>query len=262
MLIATSLAAAALISAPAVLSTEFPSTPPAVIVTVMVSQPISPSLVTLVLREAGDIWRTAGFMLIWEHQPAAASGSRPAHDARNGEGALTRSSAGPRGATGGPVARPAGLHLTIGDDRGIAGKDPYVTPLGWIVFEAGSPLQEIYLSHANTAMLLRDSQAVVGRVSTMTIAERETLIGRAMGRALAHEIGHYLLASKAHSAAGVMQARRGAAELFNRSRHGFHLQEEQRQQIAARLNPAAPVARAGGVPLTDAPLERKGREDR
>jgi hypothetical protein len=258
MLIATSLAVA-LIAAPAVLSTEFPSTPPAVMVTVMVSQPISPSLVTHVLTEAGDIWRTAGFMLIWERQPGAANGSRPAHDERNDEGTSTADS---WGTTAGPVARPAGLRLTIGDDRGIAVKDPYVTPLGWIVFEAGSPHQEIYLSHANAAMLLKDSHGVVGRVSTMTIAERETLIGRAMGRALAHEIGHYLLASKAHSAAGMMQARRGAAELFNRSRHGFHLQEEQRQLIAARLNPAAPVARAGGVRLNDAPLERKGREDR
>jgi hypothetical protein len=86
---------------------------------------------------------------------------------------------------------------------------------------------------------------VVGRVSTLTITERETLLGRAMGRALAHEIGHYLLASKAHTATGVMQARRGAAELFSRSRQGFQLQADQRRLIAARMNPPSPVARAG-----------------
>jgi hypothetical protein len=42
-----------------------------------------------------------------------------------------------------------------------------------------------------------------------------------------------------------MQARRGAAELFSRSRQGFQLQADQRRLIAARMNPPSPVARAG-----------------
>ena len=33
----------------------------------------------------------------------------------------------------------------------------------------------------------------------MPLAQREMLLARAMGRALAHELGHYLLASKIHT---------------------------------------------------------------
>jgi hypothetical protein len=223
MLIAMGLAVSALLSAPVLESAPFPSTPPTMIVTVAVVPAISPSLAARVLTEAGDIWQAAGFMLMWERQTAATTVS----------------------AASGPVARPSALHVTIGDERGTRSKDPYVVPLGWIMFEAESPQQEIYLSHANATMLLSASEGVVGRISTLTITERETLLGRAMGRALAHEIGHYLLASKAHSVKGVMQAKRGAAELFSRSRQGFHVDADQRRLIAARLNATAPIARAG-----------------
>ena len=240
MLIATGLAIAALLSAPALSASPFPLTPPTMIVTVAVAPAISPSLVARALTEAGDIWRAAGFMLMWDRQPLA-----------------TNVNAAP-----GLIARPSALHVMIGDERGTPGKDPHVMPLGWIIFEAESPQQDVYLSHANAMMLLQASEGVVGRVSTLTITERETLLGRAMGRALAHEIGHYLLASKAHTATGVMQARRGAAELFSRSRQGFQVQADQRQLIAARLNPTSPVARAGRVRLDDASLERQGREGR
>ena len=40
------------------------------------------------------------------------------------------------------------------------------------------------------------------------------LLARAMGRALAHEMGHYLLASKEHTKNGLMQAHRTATEFF------------------------------------------------
>jgi hypothetical protein len=223
MLIATSLAIVALLSAPAFLASPFPSTPPTMMVTIAVAPDISPSLVARALAEAGDIWRDAGFILMWDRQSVDTNVN----------------------AASGLGTRPAALHVTIGDARGIPRKDPHMMTLGWIMFEAESPQQEIYLSHANATMLLNASAGVVGRVGTMTIAERETLLGRAMGRALAHEIGHYLLASKAHSATGVMQASRGAAELFSRSRQGFQLQADQRRLIAARMNPAWPVASAG-----------------
>ena len=141
-----------------------------------------------------------------------------------------------RGARGSSIHAPSsGLSVTIGNEHGIAEKDPHVMPLGWIVFEAGSPQQEIYLSSANAIDLLNASDFVVGRVSTLTNKEKYILLGRAMGRAVAHEIGHYLLGSKAHTPAGLMQARRGAAELFSASRRGFQVDVGQRQSIAARL---------------------------
>jgi hypothetical protein len=64
------------------------------------------------------------------------------------------------------------------------------------------------------------------------------LLGRAMGRALAHEIGHYLLASKLHTARGLMQASHTASEFFGADRRSFAIDAAQRQAVAARLRQA------------------------
>jgi hypothetical protein len=222
------------------------------IVTIAVAPTISPTLVTRVLTEAGDIWRAAGLILMWERQRTAtdvdAASGAPAlsapREARRVEGAPL-APIGPASSV--RVTVPARLRVTIGDERGTIGKDPYVMALGWIRFEAGRPQQEVYLSYANATTLFEASQGVVRRVVTMTVAERETLLGRAMGRALAHEIGHYLLASKVHTPKGLMQARHTAAELFSQPRRHFQLEADQRQLIAARLNPIAPLARATAI---------------
>jgi hypothetical protein len=87
------------------------------------------------------------------------------------------------------------------------------------------------------------ARAVVGVVAQMPIAPREILLARAMGRALAHEIGHYLLASKVHTQRGLLKASRTASELFSVERAGFKIDPSQQQQIAARLRGESLVVR-------------------
>ena len=65
--------------------------------------------------------------------------------------------------------------------------------------------------------------------------QRETLLGRAMGRALAHELGHYLSASKVHAQAGLMRALLPAFELFSSERSRLALAPADRQRIVARM---------------------------
>jgi hypothetical protein len=252
MLIATSLAAAGLLCAPAWISSPLPATPPTVTVTVAVAAALSPTLVAGVLNEAGNIWRTAGFVVIWERRddtPATAMAAPGAPASSRGPAPRDRSSIvsdDSRDSAVSPV-RTSGLHVTIGNERGgVNKKDPNLLPLGWIVFEADAPLQEIYLSSANATALLIASEGVVGRMTTMTIVERDRLLSRAMGRALAHEIGHYLLASKTHAASGLMQARRGSAELFGSSRDGFRVLADQRRLVSDRLRSSGHVALWGG----------------
>lgn len=78
-----------------------------------------------------------------------------------------------------------------------------VTTLGWIRFTApDAPESQIHLSRANAEDLmertasLRDARAI----------QHEILLARALGRALAHELGHYLLKSRTHAASGLMRA--------------------------------------------------------
>ena len=193
------------------LSIAAPSPMPPMIVNVTVAAKVSPELLTRITDEADAIWRGTGISFVWQR------GARP--------------TSSPRRTT--PSFGPPTLRLVIGTERGVA-HDGQVA-LGWIVFEDDRPEQEIYLSYANAMALLGESSGVVGLVSGMPLLMRETLLARAMGRALAHEIGHYLLASKTHSAQGLMMAVHTAAELFGQARQRFAIAPAEQQRMVARF---------------------------
>jgi hypothetical protein len=209
MLMAASLVAGvALITSSALTARPLTNVPPLVI-DVIVATDISPSLVERVLAEAGDIWRTAGLTIIWKRDGRVSSA----------------------------------LRLTIGHWANRVRRDETSLPLGWIVFDDdGAPQHAIYVSYTNAHALMDQSRGTTGASEKMPRAESETLLGRAMGRALAHELGHYLLASKEHSLKGLMRAKRTAAEFFSIDRSRFDLDAGQRAAIAVRLMPAAALA--------------------
>jgi len=64
-------------------------------------------------------------------------------------------------------------------------------------------------------------------------AVRDLVLGRALGRALAHEIGHFLLRSQQHSAKGLMRAYQPTADLVDPSRHRFELSAADVSRLAA-----------------------------
>src|SRR5205085_1566269 len=97
------------------------------------------------------------------------------------------------------------------------------------------PGRLIHVSYANAVALLDGSGPVVGHPSDMPISERETYLGRAMGRALAHELGHYLFASKTHTAKGLMQQTLTAGQLFSPLRTAMELPAALCETIVARL---------------------------
>ena len=71
---------------------------------------------------------------------------------------------------------------------------------------------------------------------------------------MAHELGHFLLASTAHSARGLMQGQRTSTEFFSTDRSRFALEPRDRAAVAARLMPPIVIASresfvAGGDPL-------------
>ena len=187
---------------------------PPMIVNVTAAADLSPQLVSLILAEADAIWRPNGVTFAWRRAARVVVPYALASET-------------------GPYV-PNTLRLTIGGQRapGRGG----MMPLGWIVFDdVAAPAQEIYLSHANAEALLGDSRGVVGIASQMPILQRETLTARALGRALAHELGHYLLASKVHTRRGLMKAALSAVELFNADARGLRIDPDQRNTVAARL---------------------------
>ena len=125
--------------------------------------------------------------------------------------------------------------MIVGERLGVV-RDGGHLPLGWIRFDdVAAPEQEIYLSHANAVGLMEQARGVVGIAGQMPIAQRETLLARAMGRALAHELGHYLLASKVHTQSGLMKAVLTAVELFMPDARGLRIEPAQGRSVLARL---------------------------
>jgi hypothetical protein len=213
MLTVTSAAVALLaLAAAGAPSASSPEMPP-MVVTVLPGPGLSPRLVGAVLDEAAAIWRSGGVSFVWRHVPRV----------------------GPVVPPNAPAASlPNTLRLTIGDNTGVS-TDGHL-PLGWIVFDdVAVPEQEIYLSFANARVMVDVARGVVGVVDQMPLAQRETLLARAMGRALAHELGHYLLASKIHTPRGLMKATLTAVELFAPDASAFRIEPAQRRLVAARL---------------------------
>lgn len=202
MPIANIVFAAALLAAPAIPDAAIPSDPPPLVVAVTAADDIRPELVTRILDEAAAIWRSAGVTLAWRH-------GRP-----------------PSLST---------LRVRIGHDRGRSSTGGFL-PLAWIVFDDDTmPEHDVFVSCDNVLTLTRSARDIVGDLEQKPRAELETMLGRALGRALAHEIGHYLLASKAHTESGLMQTRRSLTELFSTYRTRFQIDPAQRRQVAARV---------------------------
>jgi hypothetical protein len=95
---------------------------------------------------------------------------------------------------------------------------------------------------ATERMLLRRSQ------SGPFVGERD--MGRALGRVLAHEIGHVLLAVRQHDRAGLMRAVYTPAELGSPARESFRLTCDDLGRLKSRIQvmTGGPETRGGDDP--------------
>jgi hypothetical protein len=181
----------------------------AVTATVRAAPTIPDRLVEEALREADAIWRSNGVALVWQ--------------------------------SGEDTAASAEASLRVMFDDGKSTLKDYVGTLGTIVFADGLPLPNIRLSYANALELLRERYG--GGVNQMTNVERRLHLSRALGRALAHELGHYMLASRQHTVHGLMRALQTTNDLFGPSRRPFELSDAQRCEVLVRLRSGESLAR-------------------
>jgi hypothetical protein len=107
--------------------------------------------------------------------------------------------------------------------------------LGWLVFNADVPDPIVHLSISNMKRLLDVSTEVLGSLQTMKRWQREELVARGLGRALAHELGHFLLSSKRHTPNGLMRAQHTGAEMFEPGRLPFAIDPQLRAAAATQI---------------------------
>jgi hypothetical protein len=156
------------------------------------------SLVDRIFKEAKAIWGPTGISLDWYR------------------------------VTPKDVVRTWQLDVTIDDDPDGAVTEQ--AALGSILFTADGPEPSIHLFRATAEASILRAEGV-GDTSVFT---HEILVGRALGRALSHELGHYLLKSKEHSLCGLMRATWRSEEFLAVGRSGFELTSQQRE-IAAHF---------------------------
>ena len=100
--------------------------------------------------------------------------------------------------------------------------------LGWIYFVGpGRPDRTITVSTAVAATLMQSSLWGGFRMSELPRRAKEIFERRALGRAIAHEVGHYLLRSSAHAASGLMRETLNGAEIMERYPSQLRLRREE-----------------------------------
>ena len=103
--------------------------------------------------------------------------------------------------------------------------------LGSILFLDDAPEPAIVLYPNAIATLISSARLSDHSDLDLPFALRDVIHGRVLGRALAHEIGHYLLRSRQHSAVGLMRARQSVVDLISRERTGFILSADEATRL-------------------------------
>jgi hypothetical protein len=95
------------------------------------------------------------------------------------------------------------LHIT--DAPPAEGPDPEA--IGWIRFVDGRPQPTVSIAAAPVRRVLADGVWMGRPLKTLPRGAQSRFLSIAVGRAVAHEIGHYVFRSPAHHPQGLMRAR-------------------------------------------------------
>lgn len=175
-----------------------------------------PRQLRAMVREAGAIWEAYGVALVWGEAGVAA-----------------------------PPLPDLQVRLTVArDDSGdrLPSPPPGTRRLGAVWFLGGRERAEstVVLSVEAVRRTVDEAPWATRRVADWPPPVREELLGRALGRVLAHEIGHCLLVWRAHTADGLMRAAFSGRALVEPARHAFGLSERLVPRLGARLALLAP----------------------
>ena len=122
------------------------------------------------------------------------------------------------------------LTLVVTDDRSLRGDG-----LGWIEFVDGEPVNTITASLQEARRLAEVGVWSGRRLRDWPPSVRETFLIHALGRGIAHEIGHYLLRSKAHEREGLMRARFTVQDLMDPTSARYRLGPDDVRRLQERF---------------------------
>jgi len=170
-----------------------------------------PRQIQTMVREATALWEPYGVALDWVRPGAHVLGLPAGHDV-----------------------------LTIIRDHapGQLANAPFGNrPLCIVWFLEGhdTPENTVTLSIDAIHRTVDDAQWANRRVADWPPGVRDELLGRALGRVVAHEIGHYLLVWRAHTPDGLMRAAFPGGILIRPGRGSFALSDRLLPRLRTRL---------------------------
>jgi hypothetical protein len=152
---------------------------------------VSPGLVSAATAETSAIWERTGVRLTWIFSPPPSP--------RADRTLLVILGRGPQ----------------LPKASGERGKNRLTDSLGWVDFSADDrPGDVIHVWFDTIAALARRGTALNLRVGDLPDDAQEPLLARAIGRVLAHELGHWI-GGRRHTAGGLMSATFRERELLD-----------------------------------------------
>lgn len=181
---------------------------------------VAPKALEVALAEVSETWGRVGLRLMWSFPPASPS-------TRDGRSVIVIIR---RELSKLPASSAANAHGRVR------------RPLGWLVFGPdGQPGSLIEVSLAMITSLADSGSYLNFKVATLPDFARNPIIGRGLGRVVAHELGHWLM-GRGHSNRGLMKAKFNAHDLTQ-----LGLLQLPRAWMAADANVPGAVS-AGCVP--------------
>jgi len=112
--------------------------------------------------------------------------------------------------------------------------------LGAVRLVHGVPERSLDIVAADVSTLVGQAVWHGRRVDEWPATMVDQIKGRALGRVLAHELGHFLLASPVHTRIGLMRAGFTARDLASADRRPFQVNREYLPRLGARLDRLRP----------------------
>jgi hypothetical protein len=107
--------------------------------------------------------------------------------------------------------------------------------LAWIKFTAtGQPADLVTVSIGEARNLMNEGRWRDQPMAQLPEVERQQFMTRSLARSAAHEIGHYLLRSSAHSRTGLMRGRLTVADIMGNDLRVFRLEPSQIDALRRR----------------------------
>jgi hypothetical protein len=153
------------------------------------------------------------------------------------------------------IWQPYGVAVTWFDAKGdCLSDDPWMVPvdqllhlvaesrdsggaaLGAVRFHEGVPGDTIHLLYAPLSRMVLDSTVGMWSVRSLPPPLRDRMLGQALGRVLAHELGHVLLGLPSHDQSGLMRPSFEPADLVARGHDHLRLSRPEVLRLDARLH--------------------------